>query len=161
VFGSINQAVEFKLISVEFIAGVPQVIASRENINVSWRLHRPRLIAAYEALIIRRVLEMDLDSVPSPVMLASIDKLIVREEGDGGFHHDSLGFSMSGDHGRIVAAAVGTMANGGVVEILVWARAETITALELVPFQGARLPARMPLLDTIRPYPRDESGLDD
>lgn len=118
---------------------------------MSWRLYRPRPIAEYEAKVVRRVLENDPDSVPSPVMIASIRKLIVREEGDGCFHHDSLDFSASRDHGRIVAAALGTMANDGVVELLVWAREETITALEIEPFQGARLPARMPILETIRP----------
>jgi hypothetical protein len=109
---------------------------------------------------VRRVFENDSDSAPSPVMIASIKKLMVREEGDGCFHHDSLDFSASRDQGRIVAA-LGTMANDGVVELLVWARAETITALEIEPFQGARLPARMPILETIRPYPDDESASDD
>jgi hypothetical protein len=149
------------LSSVKFIACVSQVIADRRNINVSWRLYRPRPIADYEARIVRRVLENDPDSAPSPVMIASIKKLIVREEGDGCFHHDSLDFSASRDHGRIVAAALGTMANDGIVELLVWARAETITALEIEPFQGARLPARMPILETIRPYLDDEPEPDD
>jgi hypothetical protein len=128
---------------------------------VSWRLYRPRPIADYEAKIVRRVLESDPDSAPSPVMVASIEKLIVREEGDGCFHHDSLDFSGTRDHGRIVTAALGNMANDGIVELLVWARGETITALEIEPFQGARLPARMPILETIRPYPDDEPEPDD
>ena len=48
------------------------------------------------------------------------------------------------------------MANDGVVELLVWAQGQVITALEIEPFRGARLPARMPILETIRPYPPEE-----
>lgn len=147
--------------SVKFIACDSHVIANRGSPDVSWRLYRPRPIADYEAKIVRRVFENDSDATPSPVMIASIEKLIVREEGDGRFHHDSLDFSASRDHGRIVAAALGTMANDGVVELLVWARDETITALEIEPFQGARLPARMPILETIRPYSNDEPEPED
>jgi hypothetical protein len=43
--------------------------------------------------------------------------------------------------------------NDAPIELIVWAREEIVTALELEPFDGARLPIRMPVLESIRPYP--------
>ena len=48
------------------------------------------------------------------------------------------------------------MANDVLIELWVWARGETITALELEPFNGTRLPIRMPILESISRYPEDE-----
>jgi hypothetical protein len=89
-------------------------------------------------------------------LLASIGNLVVREEGGGGFHDDSLEFNVTNERGRIIASAIGSMANDEPIELLVWARGETITALELGPFNGTRLPIRMPILESIRPYPPEE-----
>ena len=91
-------------------------------------------------------------------MLASIEQLIVHEEGYGGFKFDSLAFSPSRDHGRIVAGAIGTMVNDASVELVVWALGNVITRLELEPFGETRLPIRMPLLQSIRPYPPNAFG---
>lgn len=63
---------------------------------MSRRLWRPRRIGSYEARIIRRLLQVGADAPPSPALLASIDNLIVREEGQGGFEHDSLDFDSAG-----------------------------------------------------------------
>jgi hypothetical protein len=87
--------------------------------------------------------------------------LVVREEGGGGFHYDSLDFSTTNERGKIVAWAIGSMANDAPIELLVWAHGETITALELEPFNGTRLPIRMPILESIRPHPVDEVLGDD
>jgi len=96
------------------------------------------------------------DSRPSAALLASIEHLIVHEEGDGSFERDSLDFIAAGRFtfgGAPIAMAVGTMANDAPIELIVWARGEIITGLELEPFKGTRLPIRMPILESIRPYP--------
>ena len=125
---------------------------------MSWRLYRPRRIGTYEAQIIRRVLQLDAAAAPSRELLASIENLIVYEEGGGGFQYDSLEFITSHDHGRCIAGAIGAMANDALVELVVWGHGDTITRLELEPFNGTRLPIRMPILETIRPYLADAFG---
>jgi hypothetical protein len=55
------------------------------------RLWRPRRISAYEAQILRRLLQVGAGSAPSS-LFASIDKLMVRQQGEGDFHNDSLDF---------------------------------------------------------------------
>lgn len=127
---------------------------------MSWRLWKPRPIASYEARILRRVIEVDADCLPSAALLASIEHLIVQEEGDGQAHHDSLDFGTTNSHGEIIAIALGTMTNDGHIELFLWADGETITALELEPFDGTRLPIRMPVLESIRPYPADPYGIE-
>ena len=130
---------------------------------MSWRLYRPRRIATYEARIIQRVLKVGAHVAPSVHFLDTIPDLIVHEEGDGGgFQHDSLDF-VGGlfQHGRPIASAVGTMANDAQVELIVWAQGDVITRLELEPFDGARLPARMPILESILPYPPNDSSGDE
>jgi hypothetical protein len=59
---------------------------------MSWRLYRPRRIGSYEARIVRRVMEVGASSPLAQTLLSSIESLIVWEEGDGQFHHDSLDF---------------------------------------------------------------------
>ena len=120
---------------------------------MSWRLRRPRRIGAYEAQIIRRLLQVGAESPPSQTLLASIENLIVREEGCGGFRHDSLDFDNTRARSTIIANAVGVMPNDSRVELILWARGDIITYLELEPFDGALLPIRMPILASIRPYP--------
>jgi hypothetical protein len=119
---------------------------------MSSRLYRPRRIGTYEARIVRRVLQIGAKLPPSPALLASTENLVVREEGNGGFEYDSLDFNTTKEHGAIIASAIGSMANDALIELWVWARGETITALELEPFNGTRLPIRMPILESIRPY---------
>jgi len=128
---------------------------------MSWRLKRPRRIGTYEALIVRRLLQIGADSPPTQALLASINNLIVREEGGGGFQHDSLDFGSSRAGNTIVAAAIGTMANDAQVELILWARGDTVTYLELEPFAGALRPIRMPILESIRPYPDNAFGGDE
>jgi hypothetical protein len=123
---------------------------------MSWRLWKPRAIAPYEARILRRVLEVGASSPPSAALLASIEHLIVHEEGDGQAHHDSLDFDSPGQSGigqKPIAIALGTMTNDSAIELIVWARGNTITGLELEPFDATRLPIRMPILESIRPHP--------
>jgi hypothetical protein len=67
-------------------------------------------------------------------MLASIEQLIVHEEGGGGFRFDSLEFIPTHNHGTIIAGAIGTMVNDASVELVVWALGDVITRLELEPF---------------------------
>lgn len=124
---------------------------------MSWRLWKPRPIASYEARILRRVLEIDADSPHSAALLASIEHLTVHEEGDGQAHRDHLDFNAAGQFrfsGKPIAMALGTMANDAPIELIVWARGEIITGLELEPFgETTRLPIRMPVLESIRPHP--------
>jgi hypothetical protein len=127
---------------------------------MSWRLRRPRRISSYEAQILRRLLQVGADSPPSQAILASIDNLIVRDEGGSGFQHDSLDFGSSGAGNTIVAAAIGPMANDARVELILWARGDIVTYLELEPFAGGLRPLRMPILESIRPYPDDAFGGD-
>jgi hypothetical protein len=98
-------------------------------------------------------LQVDADPAPSQALLASIGNLIVYEEVGGDFLCDSLEFIISRDHGRCIASAIGAMANDALIELLVWAHGDTITCLELEPFNETRLPIRMPILESIRPYP--------
>ena len=130
---------------------------------MSWRLYRPRRIGTYEARIVRRVLQIGAEFPPSPALLASIENLVVRDEGEGGVccHYDSLDFNTTNERGRIIASAIGSMANDAPIELFVWARGETITALELEPYNGTRLPIRMPILESISRYPEDEVFEDD
>jgi hypothetical protein len=93
-------------------------------------------------------------------MLASIEDLIVREEGDGVFHHDSLDFGSRGGLGKIIGHAMGTMANDCPIELLVWAKGARITALELEPYDGTRLPIRMPILESIGAFPYENPDSD-
>jgi hypothetical protein len=82
--------------------------------------------------------------------------LIVHEEGDGQAHRDSLDFNAAGQSGfggEPIAIALGTMTNDAAIELIVWARGEIITGLELEPFDDTRLPIRMPILESIRPHP--------
>ena len=127
---------------------------------MSWRLYRPRPISTYEAKIVRRVLDVSAEEPFSKTLLASIEDLIVREEGDGAFHHDSLDFGTWGGPGLIIGHALGTMANDCPIELLVWAKDARITALELEPYDGTRLPIRMPILESIRPYPYENPDAD-
>ena len=132
---------------------------------MSWRLYRPRCIAVYEAQILRRLLEVGADpsAPPSRALLASIDNLLVREEGNGDFHNDSLSFvsSLPRDIGAIIASGVGLMTNDAQVELILWAEGDSITYLELEPFEGARRPIRMPRLESIGPYPDNVCEDDD
>ena len=128
--------------------------------RVSWRLKRPRGIGAYEAQILRRLLQLGTDSPPSEALLASIDNLIVREEGCGGFQHDSLDFGGSRGGSTVIAGAIGLMANGAQVELILWACGDVITYRELEPFAGALRPIRMPILESLHPHPDDAFGDD-
>lgn len=120
--------------------------------GMSWRLMRPRPIGAYEAQIIRRVLEVGADFPASHTLLDSIDNLLVQEEGAGGFLHDSLDFSSGRGDDKIIAGAIGLMANGAPVELILWARGDAISYLELEPFEGSLRPTRLPILESIRPF---------
>jgi hypothetical protein len=120
---------------------------------MSWRLNRPRRISAYEKQILRRLLEVGGNSKSSPALLASIDTLMVREEGDGDFHNDSLDFGRGRVHNDIVASGIGLMANDSPVELILWARDNAVTYLELEPFDGTLRPIRMPRLESITTYP--------
>jgi hypothetical protein len=90
---------------------------------------------------------------------------MVRQEGDGDFHNDSLDFgTVRGENNDIIASAIGLMANDAPVELILWARGDTVTYLELEPFDGTLRPIRMPRLESIRPYPEtvgddEDSGL--
>jgi hypothetical protein len=128
---------------------------------MSWRLRWPRRIGAYEVQILQRLLQVGTDSPPSQALMASIENLIVQEEGCGGFQHDSLDFDSVRAGGKIIASAIGRMANGAQVELILWARGDIITYLELEPFEGALRPIRMPILESIRPYPDDTFGSDE
>ncbi len=120
---------------------------------MSQRLWKPRPIGTYEVRILRRVLEVGANSPPSPTVLASLEGLVVREEGGGGFEHDSLDFDSARGGGAIIAGAIGLMANDAEVELVLWARDGVITYLELDPFGETRRPIRMPILESIRAYP--------
>jgi len=132
---------------------------------MSWRLNRPRRISAYEKQILRRLIEVGGNSKSSPALLASIDTLMVREEGDGDFHNDSLDFGRGlGAHNDIIASGIGLMANDSPVELILWARDNAVTYLELEPFDNTLRPIRMPRLESITTYPdivEDDDDEDD
>jgi hypothetical protein len=129
------------------------------------RLRQPRRISGYEAQILRRLIAIGGKDSVSETLLASIDELIVREEGDGDFYNDSLDFdAWNGRHftlGSIIASAVGRMTNDAPIELVLWARGDIVTYLELEPFKGSWRPIRMPVLDSIQPYPADAFGNED
>src|SRR5665213_762514 len=68
---------------------------------------------------------------------------MVRQEGDGDFHIDSLDFGrVRGENNDIIASGIGLMANDAPVELILWARGDTVTYLELEPSARLILPAR-------------------
>jgi hypothetical protein len=119
---------------------------------------RPRRISAYEAQIIRRVLEVGADISVSQTLLDSIDNLLVQEEGAGDFLHDSLDFAAGHGNDKIIAGALGLMANGAPVEMTLWVRDGAISYLGLDPWAGSLRPTRMPILESIRPYVAADFG---
>ena len=101
-------------------------------------------------------MEVDPETQSSDALLASVEQRLVYEQGGGDLEFDSLELIPLGhDAGRIIARALGTMVNDAPVELCVWAHGNVITRLELEPFGDTRRPIRMPLLQSIRPYPPD------
>jgi hypothetical protein len=50
---------------------------------------------------------------------------MVRQEGDGHFHNDSLDFGrVRRENNDIIASAIGLMANDAPIELFLWARAK-------------------------------------
>ena len=83
----------------------------------------------------------------------------MREQGSGGFQHDSLDFGSSRGRCTIIAGAVGLMANDAQVELILWARGDSITYREPEPFAGALRPSGCPFLNRFALTPTTASGV--
>jgi hypothetical protein len=128
---------------------------------MSWRLRRPRRLSTYEAQIIRRVLEIGACRPVPQALLDSIDHLLVLEEGDGGFLHDSLDFAVGYGNDKQIAHALGLMANDAPVEVSLRTREGAISYLSLDPWDGSLRPTRMPRLESIRAFIATDFGTED
>jgi len=127
---------------------------------MSWRLRRPRRLSAYEAQIIRRVIEIGACCPVPQELLDSIDHLLVLEEGAGGFLHDSLDFAVGYGNDKQIACALGLMANDAPVEMSLWIRDGVISYLSLEPWNGSLRPTRMPRLESIRAFLETDFGIE-
>lgn len=119
---------------------------------------QPRPIRPREAVVITRLLKVAAsNSSVSPTLLSSIDRLVVRDRCDcdqNGFAPcDSIFFDNPRNMSRPIASGVGHMRNHTAVELILWAREDVITFLEVEPYNGARLPIFLPVVETIQSYP--------
>jgi hypothetical protein len=133
---------------------------SDQPTRVSWK---PRVLRPVEAAAIKRLLQIDpnreLGGPSLEAWLATTDDLTVREGCDCGC--DSLFFDDPHDLGRPIASGVGRSADDSEVEIVLWARGFTLTFLELEPYGRTRRLARLPLPESIGPYPEEPEVVDD
>lgn len=119
---------------------------------------QPRLIRTAEADVITRLLQIA-HAPPRLGLLSSIHTLVVRDRCDCGQYGygpcDSIFFDNPHDLGRPIASGIGYIRKNSAVELIVWARGDIITYLELEPFNGARRPISLPLVGTIQSYPEE------
>jgi hypothetical protein len=120
---------------------------------------QPRMIRTAEAAVITRLLQICAGAPPSPALLSSINTLVVREHCDCGQQGygpcDSIFFDNPHDLGCPIASGIGYIRKSSAVELIVWARGDIITYLELEPFNGARRPISLPRVETIQSYPEE------
>jgi hypothetical protein len=109
--------------------------------------------------VITRLLQVDASHSVSSTLLSSINRLVVRDRCDCGQRGiapcDSIFFDDPRNKGHPVASGVGYMRNNTAVELILWAREDVITFLEVEPYNGARLPIFLPVVETIQSYPDD------
>lgn len=113
---------------------------------------QPRPLRAVEAEVILRLLQFPVEAgADLSAFHESVDRLIVREGCDCGC--DALFFDNPRNLGQPIAHGVGITVENRYVELVLWARATTLTFLELEP-QTIRRPwsvARLPEPDTLQP----------
>jgi hypothetical protein len=119
----------------------------------------PRPVSALEAEVIKRMLHLRAAVLHFDELLASVNRLTVREGCECGC--DSLFFGEPRDNGHPIVSGVGRTAGNNEVEVILWARETTLTFLELEPRGNTLKPVRMPLAESIAPYPEDEEVEDD
>ena len=119
----------------------------------------PRPVSALEAEVIKRMLHLEAAVPHVDALLASVDQLTVREGCECGC--DSLFFDDPTDKGHPIVSGVGHTPGNNEVEVILWARASTLTFLEIEPWGNTLKPVRMPLAESIAPYPEDEEAEDD
>jgi hypothetical protein len=113
----------------------------------------PRLIAPRELEVLRRALAVcrtDAASVSHDSVAAA---LIVCSRCECGC--DTVEFERIGDEvPALIADGLGATADGAEVGLLVFGTANAITCLEVYSFDDG--PARLPTLDSIRPFSTDQ-----
>jgi hypothetical protein len=121
----------------------------------------PRPISAREAAVIKRLLHLEAGVLHLEELLASVDRPTVIEGCDCGC--DSLYFDNPRDMGRCIVSGIGRTAGNNEVEAVLWARGAVLTFLELEPRGNTLRPVRLPLAESIAPYPYplDNEGQDD
>ena len=119
----------------------------------------PRPVSAFEAEVIKRMLHLKAEIAHVNELLASVDRLTVIEGCECGC--DSLFFDEIRDMGRPIVSGVGRTAGNNEVEVVLWARDTTLTFLEIEPWGKTLRPVRLPLAESIAPYPADAFGCDE
>jgi hypothetical protein len=119
----------------------------------------PRPVSARESEVIKRMLNLETEIPHGNELLASVDLLTVIEGCDCGC--DSLFFDVLRNLGRPIVSCVGRTAGNNEVEVVLWARDTTLTFLEIEPWGGTLKPVRLPLPESIAPYPADAFGCDE
>jgi hypothetical protein len=85
---------------------------------VAQKLAASRALSAHEKAVVLRVLEVGMSKCPSTGLLESVHGLIVQDECDCGC--DAIFFENPTTMGHVLAHAMGIMANGDPVELLLW-----------------------------------------
>jgi hypothetical protein len=118
----------------------------------------PRPVSAREAEVIKRMLRLEAAVPHVDELLASVDRLTVLEGCECGC--DSLFFDEPRDKGHPIVGGVGRTTGNNEVEVVLWARDTTLTFLEIEPRGNTLKPVRMPLAESIAPYPEDDEAQD-
>jgi len=109
----------------------------------------PRPISSQELEVIRRALKSCRTDAASPSHDAVAAALMVSSLCGCGC--DTVEFQGSGGEvAAVIADGLGEAADGSGVGVLVFGTADTITCLEVYSFDD--VPARLPILDSIRPF---------
>jgi hypothetical protein len=109
----------------------------------------PRPISSQELDVIRRALQVCRTGDALPVHDSVASELLVASSCGCGC--DTVEFKRTdGDVAAVIADGLGDTSDGKGVGIIVFGTPETITCLEVYSFDDA--PARLPILDSIRPF---------
>jgi hypothetical protein len=109
----------------------------------------PRPISPQELDVIRRALEACRTPAASPSHDSVASNLVVSSLCGCGC--DTVEFQgAGGEVAAVIADGLGESADGNGVGVIVFGTAETITCLEVYSFDD--IPARLPRLDSIRPF---------
>lgn len=109
----------------------------------------PRPISPQELEVLRRALRVCATRAASPAHDSAASKLVVASLCECGC--DTVEFQgAGGEIAAVIADGIGETPEGAGVGLLVFGKSDTITCLEVYSFDDT--PARLPRLDSIRPF---------